>query len=162
MIEEPVLPASCFRTEDAIIRGKVSAGEDCSFWFGSVVRSEEAEIRLHDRVNIQDRAVLHTDAGYDLELNDDVTVGHGAILHGCTVGSNSLIGMGAIVMNGAVIGKNCIVAAGSVVPEGRIYEDGMLILGTPARPVRYLREQEIENNRENAAEYVRLKETYRS
>ena len=113
------------------------------------------------RTNIQDNCVLHADPGMPMTIGDDVTVGHGAILHSCTVGNNSLIGMGAIVLNGAVIGENCIVGAGALVPQGMVIPDGSLALGSPAKVRRPVSYEEISANRQSAAGYVHEAEEYR-
>lgn len=138
----------------AVVRGDVEFGENCSVWYNAVVRADSAEIRVGAGTNIQDGCVLHVDEGFPLRLGEGVTVGHGAILHGCTVGDNTLVGMGATVLNGAVIGRDSIVAAGALVPQGHTYPDGMLLLGVPARAVRALSAEEIAQNRQNAAHYV--------
>lgn len=147
---------------DACVKGHVEIESGASVWFQTVIRSEHANIRIGKNTNIQDRCVLHTDAHYDTIVEEGCTIGHGAILHGCHVHKNTLIGMGAIVLNGADIGKNSIVGAGSLVTSGKRFEEGMLIMGSPARAVRSLTEEEIEANRQNAAEYVALAAEYKA
>lgn len=138
----------------AVVIGDVALGEGSSVWYHAVVRGDCAPIRIGRNTNIQDGCVLHVDAGFPLTLGDGVTVGHGAILHGCAVGANTLVGMGAIVLNGAQIGRDCIVAAGALVPQGRSFPDGVLLMGTPARVARAVTPEEIEANRRNARLYV--------
>ncbi|WOC31548.1 MULTISPECIES: gamma carbonic anhydrase family protein [Caproicibacterium] len=148
MSEQPYTAAG------AVIVGNVTFGAGSSVWYNAVVRADMADITVGARTNVQDCCVLHVDTGFPLKVGADVTVGHSAILHGCTVGNNSLIGMGAIVLNGAVIGNDSIVAAGSLVPQGRVYPDGVLLMGSPARVKRQLTAEEIQSNRDNAAYYV--------
>ena len=142
--------------ETAVIRDKVTIGRDSSVWFGAVIRGDSNTITIGERSNVQDNAVIHTDPTDTVHIGDGVTIGHGAVVHGCTVGDNSLIGMGAIILNGAVIGKDCIVGAGALVPGGAVFGDGLIIIGSPARAVRAMREEEIEANRHNAEHYVNL------
>ncbi|MBR3034973.1 MAG: gamma carbonic anhydrase family protein, partial [Firmicutes bacterium] len=127
----PETEQSAFVAENAAVTGDVTLGKDSSVWFSAVIRGDGPHIEIGERSNIQDGCVLHADPGYPLMVGSRVTIGHGAILHGCTVGDGSLIGMGAIVLNGAKIGKNCIVGAGALVTGGKEFEDGMLILGSP-------------------------------
>ncbi len=142
------------RMAGAVIRGNVSFGENCSVWYNAVVRCEETSVTIGDRVNIQDCCVLHTGYASPLSIGSDVSIGHGAVVHGCTVGSNTLIGMGAVVLNDAVIGNNCIVAAGTVIPERKTFPDGVLIMGSPGRIVRTLTEEEIKMNTVTARYYA--------
>lgn len=138
----------------AVIVGDVSFGLNCSVWYNAVVRADSAPVSVGERTNIQDCCVLHVDNGFPLKIGNDVTVGHNAILHGCTIGNNTLIGMGAIVLNGAVIGKDSIVAAGTLVPQGHTYPDQVLLMGSPARIKRELTPEEVQKNRNNAEQYV--------
>lgn len=138
----------------AVVVGNVSFGEDCSVWYNAVVRADSAPISIGSRTNIQDCCVLHVDSNSPLKIGNDVTIGHSAVLHGCTVGDNTLIGMGAIVLNGAVIGKDSIVAAGSLVPQEHIFPDRVLLMGSPVKVKRELTPEEIQENRQNAALYV--------
>lgn len=154
-MKTPVIHPSAFIAPTAAIYGDVTAGQDCSFFFSSVTRAEYAAIVIGARTNIQDNCVLHTDPNAPMTLGEDVTVGHGAILHSCTVGSNSLIGMGAIVLNGAVVGRNCIVAAGALVPPNTVIPDGSLVMGSPAKVRRSVTEEDIAANRRSAAFYVK-------
>ncbi|MCJ2035898.1 gamma carbonic anhydrase family protein [Methylobacterium sp. J-068] len=122
----------------AHVIGQVQLGLDVSIWFGAVLRGDNDTIRLGDRCNVQDGAVLHADPGFPLELGDDVTVGHRAIVHGCTIGAGSLVGMGATILNGARIGRNCLVGANALVTEGKVFPDNSLIVGAPAKAIRTL------------------------
>lgn len=137
----------------AVLAGDVTLGDESSVWYNAVVRADHAAIVIGARSNIQDCCVLHVDEGHPLQIGDGVTVGHGAVLHGCTVGDNSLIGMGAVVLNGAKIGRDCIVAAAALVPQGLEAPDGSLVMGVPAKVKRALTPEEIEGNRRAAAEY---------
>src|SRR5262249_6989279 len=129
-------PDHCFIAETAVVAGKIRVGRDVSIWFGAVMRGDTEWIEIGDGSNVQDNAVLHTDPGYPLTIGRRLTVGHGALLHGCTIGDNSLIGMGAIVLNGAKIGKNCLIGAGALVAERAEIADGSLVLGAPAKVIR--------------------------
>jgi len=144
----------------AAVAGDVTFGPDCSVWFNAVIRGDGKPILLGRGCNVQDCAVLHSDR-FPTVLGDFVTVGHGAIVHGCTVGDNTIVGMGAILLNGASIGRNCMVGAGAVVTGKTDAPDGSLLLGNPARVVRPLTEEEIAGLRENAEHYAQLKEMYR-
>lgn len=145
----------------AAVYGEVAFGSGCSVWFNAVIRGDEAPITVGDNTNVQDCAVLHVDENCPLRIGSGVTVGHGAILHGCTIGDNTLIGMGAIILNGARIGKNCIIGAGALVSGKTEIPDGWMAYGNPAKPVRRLRPAEIESNRQNCEKYLREKERYR-
>lgn len=142
--------------ENAVLVGDVTIGEGSSVWYGAILRGDEAPITIGKNTNIQDGAVLHEAARYPLVIGDGVTVGHNAILHGCEIGNNVVIGMGSIVMNGAKIGNDSIVGAGSLVTQDKEFPDGVMILGSPARALRKLTPEEIARNRWNAEEYVRL------
>ncbi|MBR3749649.1 MAG: gamma carbonic anhydrase family protein [Firmicutes bacterium] len=156
----PQTGQAAFVAENAAITGDVTLGKDSSVWFSAVIRGDGPHIEIGERSNIQDGCVLHADPGYPLMVGSRVTIGHGAILHGCTVGDGSLIGMGAIVLNGAKIGKNCIVGAGALVTGGKEFEDGMLILGSPAKAVRRLTPVEIASNLSSAKHYVEQAKEY--
>ena len=155
MIENTYLPLAAFVAENATVRGDVTVGKGSSIFFGAVVRSELVPITIGENTNIQDNCILHADAGFPLTVGSGCTIGHGAILHGCTVGDNTLIGMGTTVLNGAVIGRDCIVGAGSLVPQGMVIPDGSMAFGSPAKIRRPLTEEEIAYNRGTAALYCR-------
>lgn len=153
----PTLPAegSCWIAPDANVIGTVILGEDVGIWFGATLRGDNEPISVGARTNIQEGVVVHTDPGKPATIGEGCTIGHGAIIHGCTIGDNSLIGMGATVLNGAVIGKNCLVGAGALVTEGKVFADNSLIVGSPAKAIRTLDEAAIEGLRRSAESYVR-------
>ncbi len=154
-------PDSTLVFPGAVVVGDVKLGEDCSIWYNAVLRADEAPIVIGDGSNVQDNAVLHVSEGHPLTVGRDVTVGHGAILHSCSVGDNTLIGMGAIVLDDAVIGRNCIIAAGALVTGRTVIPDGSMVMGSPAKVKRELTGEEIAGIAENARVYRELKEGYR-
>ncbi|SFK19316.1 gamma carbonic anhydrase family protein [Methylocapsa palsarum] len=152
----PILPPRdrYWIAPDAQVIGKIRLEADVSIWFGVTLRGDNEEIFIGERSNVQDGSVLHTDPGYPLTIGADCTIGHHAILHGCTIGDNSLIGMGATLLNGASIGRNCLVGANALVTEGKAFPDNSLIVGSPARLIRTLDETAVAGLRESAAHYV--------
>ena len=156
----PELPASCWVAPSASVVGRVTLGERCSVWFGAVLRGDSSTLSLGDRVNVQDGAVLHADEGFPLHVGDDVTIGHQAMVHGCTVGAGSLIGIQAVVMNGAVIGEGSLVGAGALVTEGKVFPPRSLIVGRPAKLMRELTQEESAKLLLSAAHYARNGERY--
>jgi len=150
----PTIHESVFVADTATIIGKVSLEENASIWFGAALRGDNEPITVGAGSNVQEGAVLHTDPGYPLTIEANVTVGHQAMLHGCTVKEGALIGMQAVVLNGAVIGRNCLVGAGAVVTEGKVFPDNSLILGSPAKVVRELTEADITGMRRNTENYA--------
>ncbi|KOF14365.1 acetyltransferase [Ensifer adhaerens] len=140
---------------NAIIVGDVSLGREVTVWFGAIIRADVEKITIGQGSNIQDLVVMHADPGFPLNVGDGCTVGHRALLHGCTVEDNCLIGMGAIVLNGAKIGKNSLVAAGALVTEGKEFPENSLVIGSPAKLVRVLTDAEVERNRASARHYVK-------
>ncbi|MFQ5481397.1 MAG: gamma carbonic anhydrase family protein [Nitrospinaceae bacterium] len=157
----PKIDASAMVMDSAQVIGDVVIGEESSVWFNTVVRGDVNHIRIGKRTNIQDGCVLHVARRtHPLVIGDEVTVGHNATLHACTVGSRVLIGMGAIVMDGAVIGDNCLIGAGSLVTPHTQIPAGQLVLGAPAAAKRELTEEELRGIRESAAHYVADIETY--
>ena len=150
----PHIDADCFVAPSAVLIGKVNLAAGANVWFGAVLRGDNEAISVGASSNIQENSILHTDMGCPLDIAENVTVGHGVTLHGCTIGANSLIGMGAIVLNRAVIGAHCIVGAGALVTEGKVFADGSLIVGSPARVVRPLSAEEIANMPNNAHHYA--------
>ena len=150
----PQVAASAWVADSAQVMGNVVLGEDASVWFGTVVRGDTESITIGAGSNIQDASVLHADFGKPLVVGERVTVGHQVMLHGCTIGDESLIGIGAVVLNGAKIGKNCLVGAGALVTEGKEFPDGSMILGSPAKAVRQLSPEQIEGLRQSARHYV--------
>jgi carbonic anhydrase/acetyltransferase-like protein (isoleucine patch superfamily) len=145
---------------NATLTGDLTIGADTSFWFNAVVRGDVAPIRIGQRVNVQDCAVIHCDSGVPNEIADDVTIGHGAIVHGMYVGQGSLIGMGAKVLGRTRIGRECLVAAGAVVPPGLEVPDRMLVIGVPAKIARPVKEEELKYMRWLSAHYVELAAKY--
>jgi len=141
--------------------GDVELGEDVGVWFNAVIRADNAPIRIGARSNVQDGAVLHVDPGVPLSIGSGVSVGHLAMLHGCTVGDGSLIGIGAVVLNGAVIGRNCLIGAKALVTENTVVPDGSLFLGAPGKVVRSVSEAQIAGIRAGADSYVAKIEAYR-
>ena len=157
----PQLPKCVFVAPNAAIIGDVEIGEDSSVWFNSVIRGDVHQIRIGERTNIQDGSVLHvTYQKWALEIGDNVTVGHGAILHGCTISSNCLIGMGARVLDGARVGEFSLVAAGSLVLQGYKVPSNSLVAGVPAIVKRTLTPEEVEQIKVSAGRYVKYKDSY--
>lgn len=161
-MKKPVIDSSAFIAPNATVMGDVTIGARSSVFFGAVVRSEEIPITIGDETNIQDNCVLHADPGIPMTIGNGVTVGHSAILHSCTIGDNSLIGIGAIVLNEAVIGRDCIIAAGALVPPRAVIPDGSMVMGSPGKVRRQLTEADIEANRLSANFYVREADEYKA
>ena len=150
----PRVHATAWVAESAQVMGSVELGEGASVWFGTVVRGDTECITIGAGSNIQDASVLHADHGQPLVVGERVTVGHQVVLHGCTIGDESLIGIGAIVLNGAKIGKNCLVGAGALVTEGKEFADGSMILGSPAKAVRQLTPEQMAGLQQSAQHYM--------
>lgn len=150
----PKVGTDAWVADSAQVIGNVELGDAASVWFGAVIRGDTECIRIGRNSNIQDASVLHADVGKPLTIGDNVTVGHQVMLHGCTVGDGSLVGIGAVVLNGAKIGKGCIVGAGSLVTEGKEFPDGSMIMGSPARLIRQLTPEQVEGIRHIARHYV--------
>ncbi|RRD56764.1 gamma carbonic anhydrase family protein [Comamonadaceae bacterium OH2545_COT-014] len=158
----PQVDASAWVADSAEVMGDVTLGADVSVWFGAVARGDTAPITVGEGSNVQDQCVLHADFGQPLVIGRRVTVGHRVVLHGCTVGDESLIGIGAVVLNGARIGKHCLVGAGALVTEGKEFPDGSMILGSPAKAVRQLTPQQIEGLRQSARHYMNNARLFRA
>ncbi|NNF81075.1 MAG: gamma carbonic anhydrase family protein [Rhizobiales bacterium] len=160
---EPELPedGDYWVAPSADVIGKVKLESGASVWFGAIVRGDNELITIGEGANVQDASVLHTDPGYPLVLGKNVTVGHRAMLHGCVVGENSLIGMGATVLNGAVIGKNAVIGAGALVAEGKTIPDNALVMGIPGKVVRTLSEEEAATMAYAGPHYVENQRRYR-
>lgn len=139
---------------DAQVIGQVELGEDAGIWFGAVLRGDNERISIGARTNIQEGAMVHTDPGHPVSIGADCTIGHHAIVHGASIGANSLVGMGATILNGARIGANCLVGANALVTERKEFPDGSLIVGSPAKALRQLDDAAIAAIRESAAHYV--------
>ncbi len=159
---KPAIHESVWVADSACVAGNVTLSEASSVWFGVVIRGDTETITVGKGTNIQDNSVLHADAGKPLVIGDNVTVGHQVMLHGCTVGDGSLIGIQAVVLNGAKIGKNCLVGAGALVTEGKEFPDGCMILGSPAKAVRQLSEAQIEGLKKSAQHYVENARRYKT
>jgi carbonic anhydrase/acetyltransferase-like protein (isoleucine patch superfamily) len=157
----PQIGAGAWVADSAQVMGQVVLGENASVWFGCILRGDSEWIRVGRNTNIQDASVLHADFAVPLVIGDDVSVGHQVMLHGCTVGEGSLIGIQAVVLNNAKIGRNCIVGAGSVVTEGKEFPDNSLIIGSPARVVRTLDEKAFAMMRQIRDHYVENAERFR-
>ena len=142
--------------DSADVIGDVTIGENVSIWYQSVVRGDVAPVYIGANTNIQDGSILHEATDIPVVIGEGVTIGHGAIVHACTVGDNTLIGMGAIILDGAKIGKNCIIGADALVTKGTVVPDGMMAFGSPAKVVRALSGEEIEGNRHSAEKYVKF------
>lgn len=147
---------------DAVLIGRLHIGRDVGIWFGSVLRGDNEPITIGDGTNVQEHTVMHTDLGFPLTVGRGCTIGHRALLHGCIVGDNALIGMGATVLNGARIGDNSLVGAGALVTEGKEFPAGVLILGSPAKVVRELTKKEVATLRIQAAQYVENANRFRN
>lgn len=150
----PEIDPSAFVADTATVLGKVTLGANATVWFGATLRGDNERITIGANSNIQEGTVMHTDMGYPLDIGENVSIGHQAMLHGCTVGDGSLIGIQAVVLNGARIGKGCLVGAGALVLEGKEFPDHSLILGSPAKAVRTLTEEDLLRLQGNAAGYV--------
>jgi len=157
----PRMAASAWVADNAQVVGDVVLAEDSSVWFGATLRGDTETITVGRGSNVQDGSVLHADVGFPLSIGENVTVGHQVMLHGCTVGDESLIGIGAIVLNGAKIGRHCLVGAGSLVTEGKEFPDGSMIMGSPAKLVRPLTPEQIEGLRRSARHYTANADRYR-
>jgi len=152
--KQPVLAEPHFIAPEAVVIGDVHIGPNVSIWFNAVIRGDNDTITIAEGTNIQDGAVLHVDEGVPLSLGEFVTVGHKAMLHGCTVGKGSLIGMNAVVLNHAVIGENCLIGANALVTEGTVIPDGSLVLGSPAKVIKPLSDDAIKQMQLGTQSYI--------
>ncbi|MDO5625307.1 MAG: gamma carbonic anhydrase family protein [Pseudomonadota bacterium] len=150
----PQVDSTAWIADSAEVMGHVTLGPDASVWFGCVLRGDTESMSIGEGSNIQDLSVLHADVGQPLTVGKHVTVGHKVMLHGCTIGDESLIGIGAVVLNGAKIGKHCLVGAGALVTEGKEFPDGSMIVGAPAKLVRQLTPEQIEGLKMSAQHYI--------
>ena len=151
---QPDCDADSWAAPNAALIGRVRLKAAASVWFGAVLRGDIEWITVGHRSNVQDGCVLHTDKGFPLDIGDDCTIGHMAMLHGCSIGRNSLIGIGAVVLNGARIGQNCLIGAKALITEGKTIPDGSLVMGAPGKVVRQLTDAEIAGLTTSAAHYV--------
>lgn len=156
----PEIHETAWIADTATVIGQAVIGAQASVWFGTTIRADNAVIRIGDRSNVQENSVLHVDPGFELNVGSNVTIGHQVMLHGCTVGDFSLVGIQSVVMNGAVIGRNCLVGAGALITEGKQFPDGSLIVGAPAKVVRALTEDEIVRLQGSADNYVKRAELF--
>lgn len=155
----PVLAKGAWIAPNAQVIGRVTLGEDVGIWYGAVLRADINTISIGARSNIQDNAVVHLADNYGVVLGEDVVVGHGAILHACTIGNNVLVGMGSIVMDGAEIGDDCVIAAGALVPPGKKIPAGSLVVGAPGKVARETTQAERDSNRAMARKYIKVKQS---
>ncbi|HOT04439.1 MAG TPA: gamma carbonic anhydrase family protein [Methanolinea sp.] len=152
--------AETFVAENATVLGDVEIGSEVSIWFGAVVRGDRDKIVIADRSNVQDNAVIHTSKGFPARIGCDVSIGHGAILHGCTISDRVLVGMGAIVLNGAVVGQDCLLGAGSVVTEGAEIPPGSVVVGVPGKAIKPVTDAQRAHIVQNARNYWEMARGY--
>lgn len=157
----PTFKGDCFVAPNAAVIGSVVMEPRSSVWWSVTIRGDNDVITLGENVNVQDGSVIHTDGGVPVSLEKNVSIGHLVMLHGCTIGENSLIGIGAIILNRAVVGRNCLVGAGSLIPEGKVVPEGSLVLGVPGKVIRRLTPEEIAMNTWIAEHYVERAARYR-
>jgi carbonic anhydrase/acetyltransferase-like protein (isoleucine patch superfamily) len=158
----PDVADTAWVADSAQVIGNVHLEEGANVWFGATLRGDNEPMRVGRGSNIQDGSVLHSDPGFPLTLGENVTIGHKVMLHGCTVGDGSLVGIGAVVLNGARIGRNCLVGAGALVTEGKEFPDGSLIVGSPAKAVRQLSPEQIQRMQSAAPHYVHNARRYQA
>lgn len=158
--KEPQIDASSFVAPSADIIGDVKVGGNCGLWFGVVVRGDMEPVTIGENSNVQDNATIHTAVGFPAHIGSYVTIGHNAVVHGCTVEDNALIGMGAVVLDGAVIGKGSIIGAGCLVGEGKVIPPRSLVVGVPGKVIRTIDEEREEGLVQHAREYVKIMKEY--
>ena len=157
----PSIDETCYVSETVDITGDVLIEQNANIWFGSRLRADMNKIRVGENTNIQENSVVHGAVGFEVNIGNNVTVGHGAIIHGCTIADNVLVGMGSIILNGAKIGKNTIIGAGALITQNKEFEEGVLILGNPAKVIRKLTDEEIVSIQKSADNYVALSKKYK-
>ncbi|MBB3212059.1 carbonic anhydrase/acetyltransferase-like protein (isoleucine patch superfamily) [Herbaspirillum sp. Sphag1AN] len=160
--DTPEIAETAYVAESAVVVGKVKLEEHASVWFNVSIRGDNELIHIGENSNVQEGAVLHTDIGYPMQIGNNVTIGHLAMVHGCTIGDGSLIGIKAVVLNGAKIGKNCLVGAGALVTEGKEYPDNSLIIGAPAKVARTLTDEDIARMQAGTASYVQRAQLFKT
>lgn len=160
-MKDPKISEKAFVAKNATVIGDVMVEEDANIWFGAAIRGDMDSIYIGKGSNVQDNAVVHVDKGFPVKIGENVTIGHGAIVHGCTVGDNVLVGMGAIILNGAKIGDNCIIGAGAMVTQNKEIPANSLLMGCPAKVVREVDEQGAESTRQNALRYIEEGKEYK-
>ncbi len=158
----PAIDASAFVADSATVIGKVTLAAHSSVWFGATLRGDNERITIGPGSNVQEGTVMHTDIGHPLTIGANVTIGHQAMLHGCTVGDGALIGIQAVILNGAKIGKGCLVGAGALVTEGKEFPDNMLIIGSPAKAVRELSADDVARLQASADSYVQRAQLFKT
>ena len=156
--KQPQVGERVFLAEGACLVGDVSIGDDSSMFYNAVLRGDLAEIKIGKRTNIQDNVCIHVSTGVGVSIGDEVTVGHGAVLHGCTIEDNVLVGMGAVIMDGALVMKNCIIGAGALVTAGKNFPEGSLVMGSPAQIIRPLTTDEIKKVKTGVEHYLDAKD----
>lgn len=161
IVKQPKISEKAFAAKSAVIIGDVTVEDDANIWFGAVVRGDTDSIYVGKGSNIQDNAVVHVDTGFPVKIGKNVTVGHGAIVHGCTIGNNVLVGMGAVILNGAEIGDNCIIGAGATVTQNKKIPANSLLVGCPAKVIKEVDAEGSESNRQNALKYVEEGKEYK-
>ncbi|BCZ48312.1 transferase, hexapeptide repeat family protein [Clostridium gelidum] len=159
--KKPTFEEEVYIAETAVIIGDVTLKRNTNIWFGAVLRGDVESIVIGENTNIQENSIVHVDENNKVEVGNGCTIGHGVIVHGCKIGDNTLIGMGAIILNGAQIGNNTIVGAGSLITQNKKFDDGVLIIGNPAKVVRRLTDGEIENNKKSCLNYIELSKRIR-
>lgn len=157
---KPVVDKTCYISESVDIIGEVIIEKNANIWFGTTIRGDMSKIHIGENTNIQENSVVHVDFECETNIGKNVTIGHRAVIHGCTINDNVLVGMGSIILNGAKIGKNSIIGAGSLVTQNKEFEEGVLIMGSPAKVVRKLTEIEIQSIEESAINYVKISKKY--
>ena len=162
MVKKPEIDSSVFVADGAVVIGDVTLCENSSVWFNSTIRGDRGSIYVGRGSNVQDGSVLHTDRGFNVHVGDNVTIGHGAIVHGCVVGDGTLIGMGAVILNGAQIGKECIIGAGAVVTQNAVIPDRSLVVGCPGKIIKSVSDVAAIDNIENANVYIEEAKLYLS
>ena len=160
-MKDPKISEKAFVAKNATVIGDVTVEEDANSWFGAAIRGDMDSIYIGKGSNVQDNAVVHVDKGFPVKIGENVTIGHGAIVHGCTVGNNVLVGMGAIILNGAKIGDNCIIGAGAMVTQNQEIPATSRLMGCPAKVVREVDEQGAESTRQNALRYIEEGKEYK-
>jgi carbonic anhydrase/acetyltransferase-like protein (isoleucine patch superfamily) len=160
--QAPEIDPSAYIADSANVIGKVKIEANASIWFDVTIRGDNELITVSENSNVQECCVLHTDPGYPLTIGKNVTIGHQAMLHGCTIDEGSLIGIQAVILNGAKIGKNCLVGAGALVTEGKEFPDNSLIVGAPAKAIRTLSNEDVERMKKNTDNYVKRGQYYKT
>lgn len=160
-MKDPKISEKAFVAKNATVIGDVTVEEDANIWFGAAIRGDMDSIYIGKGSNVQDNAVVHVDKGFPVRIGENVTIGHGAIVHGCTVGDNVLVGMGAIILNGVKIGDNCIIGAGATVTQNKEIPANSLLVGCPAKVIREVDGQGAESTRQNALRYIEEGKEYK-